>query len=158
MKASVIVESCFGNTLRIAHAVRDGLQEAGAQVELTEVTTAPAVLDADLVVLAAPTHNMGMSSAKTRAQAQEKGAEQVPSAGAREWIANVGSVTGTVVTTSTTTGGSFAGSAGKAMHKALRRKKIEVRRGEDFQVDGTPGPLADGELERAHLWGRSLAR
>ncbi|MGO1590984.1 MAG: flavodoxin family protein [Ancrocorticia sp.] len=157
MKVSVIVESCFGNTMRVAQAIRSGLEEAGAKVTVMDVATAPVAPAGDLVVIAGPTHNMGMSSAKTRAQARQKGADHAPAIGVREWISTLQSVSGQVVTASTTTGGSVAGSAGKAMYKALKRKKIAARQGEDFRVNGTSGPLADGELARARAWGSRLA-
>jgi hypothetical protein len=47
-------------------------------------------------------------------------------------------------------------SAGKAIVKALKQRRVSARRGVDFQVMGTPGPLADGELDRAQEWGRTL--
>lgn len=158
MKATLIVETCFGNTARVAGAMADGLRKAGVGVAVTPVSEAAARVATDLLILAAPTHNMGMSSASSRAQAAHKGAEQVPEAGMREWIEAVQSIKGRVVTVSTMTGGRFTGSAAKAMQKALKRHGIRAERGEDFVVGGTPGPLADGELERARGWARGLGR
>lgn len=156
MQAKVIVESCFGNTARIAEAVTEGLRAAGVETELIAAGQAPRRIDADLVLIAAPTHNMGLPKPQTRQQAVEKGAAGASSAGVREWIEGLESIDERVVAISTTTGGSFAGSAGKAAVKALRRRKIKAERGEDFIVNGTAGPLADGEVERARDWANTL--
>lgn len=156
MRATVIVESCFGNTAAAAEAVAEGLRDSGVEVEVVDAGAAPPRVSADLVVIAAPTHNMGMSKSKTREQATEKGATLTPSTGVREWIEGLEAVDGRVVAVSTTTGGKFAGSAGKAMVKALRRRRIAAEQGEDFTVTDTPGPLADGELDRARGWAGSL--
>jgi hypothetical protein len=96
-----------------------------------------------------------MPSPATRQQAAQKGAATTPATGVREWVAGVRTVDGRVVTFSTTTGGMLAGSAGKAIVKALKQRKVRAERGVDFRVTGTPGPLADGELDRAREWGRA---
>lgn len=50
------------------------------------------------------------------------------------------------------------GSAAKSAAKALAAKGFSrVERGETFWVAGSPGPLKDGELERARVWGAELA-
>jgi flavorubredoxin len=155
MKAIVIVESCFGNTSAVADAIIEGLRSTGAEVQAYVASSAPARLSADLVLVGAPTHNLGLPTPASRGQAAQKGAA-APAKGVREWIETVETVGGRVVTFSTTTGGVFAGSAGKAIVKALKRRRVTAERGADFTVGGTPGPLADGELGRAREWGRTL--
>ena len=50
------------------------------------------------------------------------------------------------------------GSAAHAAEKRLRHHKFSIaRRAENFWVEGTPGPLSDGELDRARRWGEDLA-
>ena len=88
-------------------------------------------------------------------QATKKGGT-APATGVREWIEGVEALDGRVVTFSTTTGGLLAGSAGKAIVKGLKRRRIRAEHGADFTVNGTPGPVSDGELERARQWGRTL--
>lgn len=156
MYAVVVTESCFGNTARVAEAITEGLRSAGADVETYVAAAAPPHLAADLVLVGAPTHNLGLSTPASRSQAAQQGAG-VPATGAREWIDSLQGVDGQVVAFSTTTGGVFAGSAGKAIVRALRRRKVKAERGADFTVTGTPGPLADGEIDRARAWGISLA-
>ncbi|HEX6336828.1 MAG TPA: flavodoxin domain-containing protein [Jiangellaceae bacterium] len=156
MKAVIVVETCFGNTSSVAEAITEGLRSAGADVEIMPADTAPSRLSADLMLVGAPTHNLGLPSADTRRQAVQKGAATLPAAGVKEWIAGVQTLDGRVVTFSTTTGGRFAGSAGKAIVKALKQRRVRAERGEDFRVTGTPGPLVAGELDRAREWGRTL--
>lgn len=156
VRAVVIVESCFGNTSAVADAIAEGLRSAGVQVETVAAGSAPTRLSADIVLVGAPTHNLGLPAAASRRQAVQKGGT-VASTGVREWIATTTALAGRVLAFSTTTGGRFAGSAGKAIVKALNRRDIVAERGPDFTVTGTPGPLADGELERAREWGRTLA-
>lgn len=155
MRAIVVTESCFGNTSRVAEAIIEGLRSAGAEVVAFAAGSAPPRLSADLVLVGAPTHNMGLSNSASRSQAAQKGGS-APATGVREWIGNVDAVDGRVVAFSTTTGGMLAGSASKAIVKALKRRNIRAERGADFTVAGTPGPLADGELARAREWGRTL--
>lgn len=156
MRAVVVTESLFGNTAQVAEAITEGLRSAGFDVETYVADTAPARLAADLVLVGAPTHNLGLPTPASRGQAAQKGAS-APATGAREWIEGLLGVDGRVVTFSTTTGGVFAGSAGKAIVRALRRRRVKAERGVDFTVTGTPGPLADGEIDRARAWGISLA-
>lgn len=156
-RAVVIVESCFGSTAAVARALADRLRAAGVEVELTEAATAPSRVAADLVLVGAPTHNLGLPTAGSRAQAASKGAgPAVP--GVREWIAGVERVDGRVLSFGTRTAGRFSGSAGKAIAKALARRGVDAVRGEDFVVTGLAGPLADGELDRAGQWAAGLVR
>jgi flavorubredoxin len=155
MRAVVVVESCFGNTSKLADAIIEGLRSSGAEVETFPAGSAPRRLSADLVLVGAPTHNMGLPTSATRTQAVEKGGT-AQATGVREWLDHVEALDGRVVAFSTTTGGLLAGSASKAIVKALKRRKIQAERGTDFTVKGTPGPIADGEIERAREWGRTL--
>lgn len=156
MRAVVVVESCFGCTAAVARAVADGLRSAGVLVEVTDAATAPPTLHADLVLVGAPTHNMGLPTAASRGQAVSKGAPRAE-AGVREWVDRVEALGGRVVAFSTKVESRFAGSAGKAIVKALKRQGVTAERGADFVVTGTAGPLAEGELARAEAWARGLA-
>lgn len=169
MSVLVVYESMFGNTKAVAEAVADGLRDALAQrddgIELTlqEVTDAPASVpdDVTLVVLGAPTHAFSMSRASTREDALKK-ARTTDAArrttGVREWIAAASLPPHTtVVTFDTKIMKPLTGSAAKSATKALHvRGFLDVARGESFGVADTPGPLLDGELERARAWGAAL--
>ena len=155
MHAVVVIESCFGNTSQVAEALIEGLRRSGSEVQRYTAGSAPRRVSADLLLVGAPTHNMGLPTNASRAQATNKGGT-ASAAGVREWIESVEGLDGRIVSFSTTTGGMLAGSAGKAIVKGLRRRGISAVHGADFTVNGTPGPVADGELERAREWGCTL--
>lgn len=49
------------------------------------------------------------------------------------------------------------GSAARAAEKRLRKLGFHIiESAESFYVSGTPGPLVEGELERARRWGELL--
>lgn len=166
MKALIVVESMFGNTRAAADAVAEGLRGAAAEVEVVDVTEAPAAVsgDVDLLVLGGPTHAFSMTRESTRQDALQK--SNTPNGvakaatGIREWIAAVApDARVRVLTFDTRVKKAFIpGSAAKSAAKALEEKGFEhAERGETFWVEDTPGPLKPGEIERAREWGRALA-
>ncbi|AXE39898.1 flavodoxin domain-containing protein [Acidipropionibacterium virtanenii] len=157
MNVLMIVESCFGNTAEVAGAIAAALRAGGAQVRLVQADAAPAPAGEDLVMIGAPTHNMGLPNPASRSQAEAKGA-RAPLPGVGEWIdARPRSLDAArVVVFSTVTGGFMSGSASKQMAKRLRRHGVQEAEREDFRVLGTTGPLADGELERAGRWAETM--
>lgn len=156
MKVLIVTESCFGNTAKVARAVHDGLVSCGATVTSVDAAQCPSVHDVDLLVVGAPTHAMGLPKASTRRQAQAQGAR--PAApGVAEWLATLPPQGGQrAAVFSTVTGGIFSGSASKGIMKLLRQRSTDVVARTDFRVAGTPGPLAEGEADRARAWGESL--
>ncbi|MEN2424342.1 hypothetical protein AABB02_40360 [Streptomyces rimosus] len=157
MNVLMITESCFGNTSRIAEAIASGLRARNATVTIAAAASGPALDGVDLLILGAPTHNMGLPSPASRRQAGEKGG-QAPATGMAEWLeAHPGDPGCRVVAFDTVTGtGFFNGSAAKAIEKRLRRRSVSVTARESFLVTSTQGPLADGEADRAEQWGASL--
>ncbi|RXW33485.1 flavodoxin family protein [Propioniciclava flava] len=161
MKAVVVVESWFGNTREIGEAVARGLTVSGVQVEVASVDEAPAAVDGDvgLLVIGAPTHNRGLSTADTRAKAAEAVHRPVGS-GAREWVASaiLPDDLNLAVFDTTNGRGWLSGSAAKAAARILSGRapgrSIQTR---TFVVRGMAGPLRPGEVEAAEAWGRSLA-
>ena len=160
MSVLIIVESLFGNTLAVARAVAAGLTGRGADVTVLRCGEAPTHIPAEvsLLVAGAPTHNFHLPNRASRTQAAGRGAAQADVVGLAEWI---GTATPRpdlrVVTFDTTTGGAFAGSAARTAAKLLRRRGFSApEQGPGFIVTSTPGPLRDGEEERAHVWGAGL--
>ncbi|MFC4950736.1 flavodoxin family protein [Pseudonocardia sp. GCM10023141] len=161
MDALVAVESVFGNTRAIADAIADGLAER-MTVRVVDVATAPSALGgADLLVVGGPTHAFGMSRPGTRAAAAAEVGSGATAAevGLREWLEAL--PTGTVPAASFDTcidRPRMPGSAAARAHRLLRRRGYRmIARRQTFRVAGTPGPLVDGELERATAWGSGLA-
>jgi Flavodoxin len=162
-RALVVYESMFGNTAAIAKAVAEGLASV-IDADVADVASAPSALDdLDLLVVGAPTHAFGLSRPQTRADAGKRGAyaDAARSDGVREWIATIdrGSVGATTAAAFDTRvrRPRLPGSAARAARRRLRRLGFRVLPATSFWVTGTPGPLAEGELERAHRWGEQLA-
>ena len=167
MRALVVYESMFGNTKAVARAIAAGLSEH-LDVETVEVSTAPSTIgdDLDLVVVGGPTHAFGMSRQRTRQSAGTQTNRPLVSVGTglREWLTaqQFGRATRggcAAVAFDTRVGKSWVpGSAARAVEGRLRRRGFRVvATAESFWVDGTLGPLRDGEQERARRWGARLA-
>ena len=162
MDALLIVESWFGNTRTIADAIARGLSQHGARVQLIDVEDAPAEVPAgvDLVVLGAPTHNRGLSTAATRQKAIEAGAE--PSAiSAQDWVDTVQLRDGVKIAVfdTVTSKSWFSGSAAKASARILTRRGLAAAvETKSFTVKGLKGPLCPGQTDAAQNWGQHLAR
>ena len=94
MRALVVYESMYGNTLDIAEAIAAGLRTAGEASVLPVREAELASLDGiDLLVIGGPTHAWGMTRSKTREQAitdgRRKGLQVVArpgDLGLREWL------------------------------------------------------------------------
>lgn len=164
MKVLVVYESMFGNTEQVARAIARGLGRS-AEVEIVEVSEAPAKpdLDVDLVVAGGPTHAFSMSRVSTRGDAIDRGAtEGERGFGLREWIDGLpdGRYAEEIATfdTRVRTMRHLPGSAAKGAARAAHRHGYQsAAPAESFYVEDVEGPLLDGELERAEAWGRQLA-
>jgi hypothetical protein len=167
MSVLLVVESQFGNTRQAADAVAEGLRAAlGAAAAVRVMDAADAGPDLPdevrLLLVGGPTHAFSMTREKTREDAHGQGvtAHEPGASGIREWISRVQARPEVQVVTFDTRVKvpGLPGSAAKSAMKALRHQGFEhVERGETFWVQGTDGPLKDGELERARAWGAELA-
>ncbi|MDO4242993.1 MAG: flavodoxin [Actinomyces sp.] len=160
--ALVVVESFFGCTRAVAHALAAGLADAGVSVHVTSTDDAPGMLPAalGLLVLAAPTHSRGLPTAASRAQAVSPGAPSTPSTGIREWLeATIIPAGLPVAAADTVTGrGWLSGSAAKDVAKTLTRRSSPRCRLQELPRGSAQGPLADGEEAAARAWGRTGAQ
>ncbi len=122
----------------------------------------PSPAHVDLVVLGAPTHVHGLSSARSRRGAiDQRGDGGEPGIGARDWIDRLPRHGGPRVAVFDTRAHKpelLVGSAAHGMARRLHRRGYEpALEPASFFVQGTEGPLEEGELERAWEWGRTLA-
>jgi len=160
MRGLVVYESLFGNTARIAQAVVDGLKER-LDVELHSVAEGKLPEGADLLVIGGPTHAFSMSRVTTRQDAVNQGAKADPTIGLREWLEELPEGNGTpfaAFDTRVDMVRRLPGSAAKAAAKMARKRGYQsLTRPESFYVQDTPGPLLDGEAQRAEVWGLQLA-
>ncbi|PVZ06817.1 flavodoxin family protein [Actinomycetospora cinnamomea] len=162
-RALVVFESMYGNTEAVARAIADGLATR-VPVDLVEVGVAAAVPDPDvgLVVVGGPTHAFGMSRPSTRRDAAQKtGRATVSRAdGVREWLEALPSRPDLLAASFDTRidRPRVPGSAARAIRRRLRRRgATTVDTPHSFFVEGSEGPLVDGELDRARAWGAGLA-
>lgn len=158
----VVFESMFGNTRAVAEAVVSGLP-AGCTASVVEVSSAPPQVDetVDLLVVGGPTHAFSMSRPQTRQSATEQmtGPPVSRGGGVREWLASARLRPGLAVTAFDTRvrRPRVPGSAARAIARRLRRLGgRQVADTRTFWVHGTPGPLYDGELDRARAWAADL--
>jgi flavodoxin len=164
MRALVVYESMFGNTMKVAEAIASGLASR-LTAELAEVGKAPTTLpeDVGLLVLGGPTHAFGMTRASTRDDAKKQAEDSVVSTGIgmREWLDTLTPATRELAaaTFDTRIKKAFVpGSAAKGAEKHLRHLGFTiVMKAESFWVGGTTGPLNEGELARARSWGERVA-
>jgi flavodoxin len=166
LKVTVLFESLYGNTAAIADAIAAGLRP-DCEVDLRPVDGGG--VDADLLVVGAPTHVHGLPSARSRKALEEEAAkreakgealEYHPTASMRRFIDDIRAGEGRKVACFDTRFDRsliLTGSAARTMARKLRSSGYEiVRAPESFFVVEMEGPLAEGEVERAKAWGASL--
>jgi hypothetical protein len=168
LQALVVYESMFGCTEEIAYAVAEGLRIEGIAVEVTDVRDgSPAdEVDVDLLVVGAPTHAFSLSRPSTRADALRQGARLgTDSTGLREWLdarrslaVPEGGLAAAFDTRATKVRRLPKAASTRAAHLLVRQGYRLVSRPTPFVVEGTSGPLASGEVDRAVAWGRVIAR
>jgi hypothetical protein len=167
--ALIVYESMFGNTERIARAVRDGLRQY-VPAEVVPVNRAPDAVPAGvrLLVVGGPTHAFSMSRASTRQEAWKQADVVMPiEVGIREWLAALAPADGTaaeaprVATFDTRIAKvrRLPGSAARSAAKLLRRLGYrQLGSSGSFFVNDSTGPVPDVEIERAKRWGTELGR
>jgi hypothetical protein len=160
VKALIVYESMFGNTRRIAEAIRDGLSP-GASVTLTDVADATRVVpdDIDLLVVGGPTHAFSMSRHGTREDAVRRGAKSTDLAGGiREWLHELGEGPRPAFASFDTRVDVplLPGAASRSAAKAARRLGFTVLDTASFRVADYEGPVLPGEIERAIEWAKGL--
>lgn len=162
MKTLVAYESWFGNTKRVAEVIAGVLSAAG-EVEVVPVDAPmPSLNHVDLVVIGAPTQVHGLSRRASREGAiQQRGGIGEVGIGARGWIDELPVCGGPPVAVFDTRAHKpelLVGSAAHAMARRVQKRGYHLAtEPQSFFVTATPGPLEDGELERAAEWGKALA-
>ena len=161
MRSLVVYESWFENTRRIAEEIAAALAQEGEVDLVTVDEPLPPLEVVDLLVVGAPTHIHGLSSKRSREGAVDQGAAGEPGIGVRGWIDSLpNGVRGPRVAAFDTRANKpvlLVGSAARGISRRLReRGYLPAAKPQSFFVQGTPGPLEEGELERAADWGRTL--
>ncbi len=162
MKAFVVYESHWGNTAAIARAIAEGFGSE-AQTLTTDEASGAAIAGADLIVAGAPvvafrlpTEDMRDKLGADPGQAPTPPDLSHPSM--RSWLEALPKGHGQSAAFETRIRWSPGGSTG-AIERGLERAGHHIlAKAQRFIVSGTYGPLRDGELERARLWGVELAQ
>ena len=162
MRSLVVYESWFGNTRRIAEEIAAALAQEGSVEVISVDEPLPSLEGVDLLVVGAPTHVHGLSGRRSREAAVEQSGHGEPGIGVRGWIDTLPGGAGwpraAVFDTRANKPALLVGSAARGIARRLRQRgyalAVEPR---SFFVEGTPGPLEEGELERSSEWARELA-
>ena len=162
MKAVVVYESLWGNTAAIARAIAEGIG-AQARALSTAEATGTAIADADLIVAGAPVLGFSLPSEKMRESigadpGRAPAAPDLSHPSMRSWLDALPAGHGRSAAFETRIWWS-PGGATSAIARGLERAGYRtVAKRQRFIVTGAYGPLRDGELERARLWGAELAK
>jgi hypothetical protein len=162
MRSLVVYESWFGNTRRVAEEIAATLAHEGQVDLLTVDETPPPLEDVDLLVVGAPTHVHGLSGKRSREAALDQGASGEPGIGVRGWVhALPNGARGPRAAAFDTRANKpvlLVGSAARGIARRLRQHGYALAvEPQSFFVEATPGPLEEGELERAAEWAKALA-
>ena len=167
MKVVIAWESMYGNTHAVAEGIAEGLQDAAADVIIEHTSDLKEFPACDLLVVGAPTHALGLPTAASRQQAVARSAGQLhlearaEQSGLREWIAHLADTEAgrrpvVAIFDTRLRGFGVLGHAGRRAARQMRRHGLSVAASQSFFVDHNTA-LVKGELERAKMWGASLA-
>ncbi len=144
MRVLISYDTLHGNTEQIARAIAERLESAGeVVVKKMEETGPDDVRSSDLVVAGCPVHAWNMSRG-ARAFVKALGRERFEGKRAAAFDTKFES--------------RFAGSAAKRLLREFGKRGFHTAAApESFFVTGTQGPLKEGEIERARMFGVKLA-
>jgi flavorubredoxin len=160
MKAVVVYESHWGNTAAIARAIADGIGP-DARVLATDEAVGAAIADVDLLVAGAPVMAFGLPTERMEEAVAGSAAESptppdLSHPSLRSWLEALPRGHGQAAAFETRMRWTPRGATGSIERGFERAGYQAVARSAKFVVSGRYGPLRDGELERARLWGNEL--
>jgi flavorubredoxin len=143
---AIVYESKFGNTARVADAIRDGLKGIGVSDVVSETVDSAdvnKVVTYDAILVGSPNHIGG------------------PTRRVRRFIRSLSAfnLEGKRVAFFDTYIGGDHGKAVAKMHNELKARNPDaaiVSPGLSLRVEGMKGPLAEGEISKATDFGRQL--
>jgi flavodoxin len=146
MKAMIVYQSRYGNCEKVARELFRGMQEAGADVTISDAAEAsPPADDLDILAIGSPTR-AGRAAGKVRKYMESMGSG---SGSSLRFVAF-----GTGIVKWLDKGEMAADFIHKEMSDAGFTPVMDPVR---FGVQKTKGPLCDGELEKAYELGKRLA-
>jgi hypothetical protein len=160
VNAVVVYESHWGNTEAIARAVAEGIGPE-ARALTTDEASASSIAEADLIVAGAPVIGFSLASDKMR-DSMANGSSKTPSPpdlshpSMRSWLRGLPPGRGCSAAFETRIWWSPRGATGDIERGLRSAGYVPVAKAAKFVVEGSYGPLRDGELERARQWGAEL--
>ncbi len=160
MNGIVVYESHWGNTEIVARAIAAGLGPDARAVKTDEVSDAD-IEAADLLVVGAPVIAFGLARDGVRAGLVDDHKAPKPADVdhplMRNWLRGLPRHGTPFAAFETRVWWSPRGATGD-IEQGMRKAGYEpLAKAARFVVEGTYGPLRDGELGRARAWGRELA-
>jgi hypothetical protein len=160
MQAIVVYESHYGNTEAVARAIAEGLGD-GARVMTTDEATPDVVAGVDLVIAGSPVMALrlptdSMIETTTKDDRAPRPADTThPSL--RAWLEQLPAGHGRSASFETKLRWSPGGATG-AIDSEFRRHGFKpAMKSQKFYVKSPYGPLREGELDRARMFGADLA-
>lgn len=162
MKAVVVYESHWGNTEAVARAIAAGLGLETSALT-TDEASSEALTDVDLVVAGAPVIAFSLGSDKMLDNMAEQSGKapsppDVSHPSMRSWLDGLPRGVGRSAAFETRLWWSPRGATPDIERRLEGAGYPPLAKPHRFVVKGSYGPLRDGELERARVWGAELAR
>ena len=162
MNAIVVYESLWGNTAAVARAIAEGIGPEARALSTAEASSA-AVADADLIVAGAPVLAFALPSDKMRESigadpGRAPAAPDLSHPSMRSWLDALPKGHGRSAAFETRIWWSPGGATAAIVRGLARAGYRPIAKARRFIVKGAYGPLRDGELERARVWGAELAQ
>jgi len=158
MKAIVVYESHWGNTAAIARAIAEGIGPE-AVVLTTSDAVGEVLTGVDLIVAGAPVLGFSLPTEDMlKGLVREATPPDLSHPSMRAWLAALPKGKGRSTAFETRIWWSPGGSIKGIQRELENAGYTALAAAERFIVKDRYGPLKEGELERAKLWGAALAK
>jgi flavodoxin I len=147
MRALVVYDSFYGNTEEIAKAIGGAITGGDVRVLRAGEVGPPELENISLLVVGAPTQG-GRATPAVRDFLDRISKAEINGVDAAAFDTRVASKVAKI----------FGYAAGRIASSLKKKGANLVADPEGFFVEGTKGPLAEGELERAAAWGKGLSQ
>jgi hypothetical protein len=159
MRAIVVYESHWGSTAEVARAIAQGMGHDVPALDTDEAYRA-ALRGVDLIVAGAPVISFGLARLGSRRQLAGDLSAPRPADLShpllREWLDVLANGRGWAAAFETRIWWSPRGATGTIESKLRQAGYARLAAPERFIVSGAYGPLREGELSRARVWGATL--
>ncbi|MBN9483951.1 MAG: hypothetical protein BGO70_10125 [Bacteroidetes bacterium 43-93] len=140
--ALIIYDSAYGNTKRIAEAIAETIGAGARCIFIDDIEKVN--LNDDLLIVGCPI-NAWHPTPKVTEFLKSLSSSQLSGVSAASFDTRIDSI--------------FSGNAARRIASGLKKAgAIIVTAPQGFYVKATAGPLADGEIEKAKEWARSLMK